>query len=58
MQIASWIMNTSGSKEKGLAQMRYAAHNARYSCYEARSILAMVTLYFESDYESTLTMRK
>ncbi|HPC36817.1 MAG TPA: tetratricopeptide repeat protein [Candidatus Marinimicrobia bacterium] len=54
MQIASWIMNTSGSKEDGLAQMSYAAHNARYSCYEARSILAMVTLYFEGDYESTL----
>ncbi|HOD38599.1 MAG TPA: tetratricopeptide repeat protein [Candidatus Marinimicrobia bacterium] len=54
MQIASWIMNTSGSKEEGLAQMRYAAHNARYSCYEARSILAMVTLYFEGDYKSTL----
>jgi len=54
MQIASWIMNTSGSKDDGLNQMRFAAHNARYGCYEARSILAMVTLYFEGDYQTSL----
>jgi len=54
MQIASWIMNTSGSKDEGLAQMAYSAHNARYGCYEARSIMAMVTLYFEGDYKTSL----
>lgn len=54
MRIASWIMNTSGSKEDGLAQMAYSAHNARYGCYEARSIMAMVILYFEGDYKTSL----
>jgi len=58
MQIASWILNTSGSKEDGLAQMAFAAKNARYGCYEARSILAMVDLYFEGDYATSLTYSK
>jgi tetratricopeptide (TPR) repeat protein len=58
MQIASWIMNTSGSKDDGLAQMAHSAKNARYGCYEARSILAMVTLYFEGDYQTSLKYSK
>jgi len=58
MHIASWIMNTSGSKDDGLNQMAYSAKNARYGCFEARSIMAMVTLYFEGDYQTSLKYSK
>jgi len=50
MQIASWIMQISGSKEEGLQQIETAALHGNYSRYEARSILAYLDLYFEADY--------
>ncbi|MBN2602488.1 MAG: hypothetical protein JXR87_10880 [Candidatus Marinimicrobia bacterium] len=50
MQIASWIMQISGSKEDGLQQIETAALHGNYSRYEARSILAYLDLYFEADY--------
>lgn len=52
MQIASWILQLSGSKEEGLEQIENAALNGNYSRYEARSILAFIYLYFEEDYKS------
>jgi len=39
MQIASWILRISGSKEEGLRQIEAAALHGNYSRYEARSIL-------------------
>lgn len=50
MQIASWILRISGSKEEGLQQIETAALHGNYSRYEARSILAYLYLYFEADY--------
>ncbi|MCK4716720.1 MAG: hypothetical protein KAT54_07925, partial [Candidatus Marinimicrobia bacterium] len=50
MQIASWILQMSGSKEEGLEQIREAALNGNYSRYEARSLLAFIYLYLEGDY--------
>ena len=50
MKIASWIMHLSGSKEEGLQQIEFAALKGNYCRYEARSILAYLNLYFESDY--------
>jgi tetratricopeptide (TPR) repeat protein len=52
MQIASWILQLSGSKEEGLKQIEYAALNGNYSRYEARNILAFSYLYFEGEYKS------
>ena len=52
MKIASWIMQLSGSKEEGLQQIETAALQGNYSRYEARSILAYLNLYFESDYDA------
>jgi len=52
MQIASWIMQISGSKEEGLQQIETAALHGNYSRYEARSILAYLDLYFEADYDA------
>ena len=59
MQIASWILNTSGSKDEGLQQMRRTAATGHYGCYEARSVLAFVDIYLEDRYEeaSALLMR-
>lgn len=50
MQIASWIMQISGSKEEGVQQIERAALHGNYSRYEARSILVYLYLYFEADY--------
>ncbi|MBU1633822.1 hypothetical protein KJ762_04845 [bacterium] len=50
MQIASWIMQISGSKEEGLQQIETAALHGNYSRYEARSIMVYLYLYFEADY--------
>ncbi|MBL7068207.1 MAG: hypothetical protein ISS29_10220, partial [Candidatus Marinimicrobia bacterium] len=50
MQIASWILQMSGSKEDGLEQIQQAALEGNYSRYEARSLLAFIHLYLEGDY--------
>lgn len=50
MQIASWILQMSGSKEEGLEQIQQAALEGNYSRYEARSLLAFIYLYLEGDY--------
>ena len=50
MQIASWILQMSGSREEGLEQIQRAALEGNYSRYEARSLLAFIYLYLEGDY--------
>lgn len=50
MQIASWILQISGSREEGLEQIQRAALEGNYSRYEARSLLAFIYLYLEGDY--------
>ncbi|MCK4640034.1 MAG: hypothetical protein KAU06_01745, partial [Candidatus Marinimicrobia bacterium] len=50
MQIASWILQMSGSREEGLEQIQQAALEGNYSRYEARSLLAFIYLYLEGDY--------
>jgi hypothetical protein len=49
MKIASYILQISGSKEEGLAQIQEAALHGNYSRYEARGLLAYIYLNYEGD---------
>jgi hypothetical protein len=53
MQVASRILRISGTKEEGLLQITEAAYHGQYSRYEARNLLAYITLYFEGDYPTS-----
>ncbi len=54
MQLASWMLNMSGSKELGLQQIEAAAEQARYGKYEAMGLLAFIYLYIEEQYRAAL----
>jgi len=49
MKIASYILQISGSKEEGLAQIQEAALHGHFSHYEARALLAYIYLNYEGD---------
>jgi len=50
MKIASRIMRESGSRSEGLQSIKADADHGNYGRYEARSLLAYLYLYFESNY--------
>jgi len=52
MKIASYILQISGSKEEGLAQIQEAALHGNFSHYEARALLAYIYLNYEGDYDT------
>jgi len=54
MQLASWMLNMSGSKELGLRQLETAAGQAQYGKYEAMGLLAFIYLYIEAEYAQAL----
>ena len=50
MKIASRLMRESGSRSEGLQAIKADADYGNYGRYEARSLLAYLYLYFESNY--------
>jgi tetratricopeptide (TPR) repeat protein len=51
MKIASRLMRESGSRSEGLQAIKAAADYGNYGRYEARSLLAYLYFYFESNYD-------